>query len=235
MSVFSSSRYIVLVGAIAVLSGCMTPPPTIVKQPLSARPGPQMVPPPTNGAIFQAQTNQGLFGDRFPSQIGDLLTVIIEERASVSSSENSTGSRTATATASAPNFSIPFFPNYLERGGRGLNINLKGEFENEGTGSSSATSSFNTNITVMVTEILPNGHLQVSGEKQVRMNGDMQFIRLSGIVNPRDIRADGRLGNNVVSSLRMADAKIEQVNRGNNNLFAQPGWLTRFFMTVLPF
>lgn len=235
MSVFSSSRYIVLVGAIAVLSGCMTPPPTIVQQPLSARPIQQPNAQQGNGSIFQARAGQGLFADRVPSQVGDILTVVIEERANISSSENSSGSRSASAAARAPNVSIPFFSNYLERKTRGLSLDINGEVENEGSGSSSASSSFNTNITVTVIDVLPNGNLQVSGEKQVKMNGDMQFIRLSGVVNPRDVKTDTRLGGNVVSSLKMADARIEQVNRGNNNLFAQPGWLTRFFMTVLPF
>lgn len=213
----------------------MTPPPTIVQQPMSARPVQAPKPMPANGAIFQAQTAQGLFADRTPSQIGDLITVVIEERASTSNSENVSGSRSANAEGKVDGFDVPFVPDWLERKAGKLSLGLETSSGASGKGSSSASSSFSTNITVTVTDVLSNGNLQVSGEKQVRMNGEMQFIRLSGIVNPRDVRIDNRLGGNVVSSLKMADARIEQINRGNNHSFAQPGWLTRFFMSVFPF
>lgn len=79
----------------------------------------------------------------------------------------------------------------------------------------------------------------VSGEKQVRINGELEYIRLSGIVNPRDIKPysydKGLQQGYYVSSTRLADARIEQQGEGNNNRFAQPGWLTRFFMTISPF
>lgn len=217
------------------LTACMTPPPTIVQQPMSARPVQTAKPPAANGAIFQAQSAQGLFADRTPSQVGDLITVVIEERASTSNSENTSGSRSAGAEGSVTGFDLPFFPGWLERRAGDLSLGFNTSSNAGGKGSSSASSSFSTNITVTVTEVLSNGNLQVSGEKQVRMNGEMQFIRLSGVVNPRDVRIDNRLGGNVVSSLKMADARIEQINRGNNHSFAQPGWLTRFFMSVFPF
>ena len=235
MSIIKYTTRVMTFGFFVLVSGCMTPPPTIVQQPLSARPIQQPNLRPANGAIFQTNANQGLFADRTPSQVGDILTVIIEERANISNSESSSGSRSASGSASAPGFSIPFFPNYLEAKTRGLNVNINGEVENDGSGKSSASSSFNTNISVTVIDVLPNGNLQVSGEKQVKMNGEMQYIRLSGIINPRDVKVDPRLGGNIVSSQKMADARIEQINKGNNSLFAQPGWLTRFFMTILPF
>ena len=42
-------------------------------------------------------------------------------------------------------------------------------------------------------EVLSNGNLIVSGEKQVRVNGEHEFIRLSGVVNPRDIKPGNML------------------------------------------
>lgn len=236
MSVFSKGfRFALSLVLLSGLTACVTPPPTIVQQPMSARPLHQSPPPPTNGSIFQASTARGLFTDQAPTQVGDLITVVIEERSNLSNSESNSGSRSANAESKVNGFNLPFFPGIIEKGVGDLSLGLETSAGGSGKGSSSASSSFTSNITVTVIDVLSNGNLQVSGEKQVNLNGEMQFIRLSGIINPRDVRIDTRLGGNVVSSLKMADARIEQLNRGNNNSFAQPGWLTRLFMSISPF
>ncbi|WP_019102173.1 flagellar basal body L-ring protein FlgH, partial [Chromobacterium haemolyticum] len=81
-----------------------------------------------------------------------------------------------------------------------------------------------------VVGVLANGYLRVSGEKQVQINEGSEQIRLSGTVNPRDIQPG-----NLVSSTKVTDVRLEQQTAGNQSLFAKPGWLTRFFMSVLPF
>ncbi|MDE1711489.1 flagellar basal body L-ring protein FlgH (plasmid) [Chromobacterium amazonense] len=49
------------------------------------------------------------------------------------------------------------------------------------------------------------------------------------MVNPRDVAPD-----RTISSLKVADARIEQQTKGNNRLYNEPGWLTKFFMSLLP-
>jgi flagellar L-ring protein precursor FlgH len=49
-------------------------------------------------------------------------------------------------------------------------------------------------------------------------------------VHPRDIYPC-----NYVFSTKLTDVRLEQQTQGNNRLFSEPGWLTRFFMKVLPF
>lgn len=230
--IFSMKSFVrTLCGASVVfLTACQTPPPTIVQQPMTARPQSAVVSRPSNGSIYQAAATRPLFEDQVPRQVGDILTVIIQESSSVANSEESKGSRSASSSAGVTGFDIPFFPDYLEEKAKGLNLGFNGASSANGSGTSKAASSFNSNISLTVIDVLPNGNLQVSGEKQVKMNGEMQFIRLSGIVNPRDIRSG-----NTVSSQKIADARIEQINQGNNNAFAQPGWLSRIFMSILPF
>lgn len=226
--------------AALLLTACsMMPQTSIVNQPLTARPQPQSQIRPANGAIFQASSARGLFEEALPRMVGDTLTVVIEEKTQTQSAESSKGSRNASGSVGVPGFDLPFFPNYIEDKVKQTNLSLNGSLSAGGSGTASASSNFLSTLTTTVVEVLPNGNLIISGEKQVRINGELEFIRLSGVVNPRDIkpfsRDKGLQQGYYISSTRLADARIEQQNSGNNNLFAQPGWLTKFFMTISPF
>ncbi|MDN0082260.1 flagellar basal body L-ring protein FlgH [Crenobacter sp. SG2305] len=223
-------RLVLLPLAAAVLSACAFQQPSIIQQPMTARPQPVPVQAQANGSIFQQANFRPLFQDRAPAMVGDTLTVLIQEQTSVSNSEQSTGSRTGSASASLPSVSLPFFPGYMEQKLANTSLNGTGALASTGKGSNSNSSSFTSSITVTVIEQLANGNLVVSGEKQIRVNGENEFVRLSGVVNPRDI-----LPGNQISSTKVADARIEQQTEGNNRRYADPGWLTRIFQSVLPF
>jgi flagellar L-ring protein precursor FlgH len=70
----------------------------------------------------------------------------------------------------------------------------------------------------------------VAGEKLIAMNGNHDRLRLSGIVNPKDIEAG-----NYVSSSKVANARIEQAGRGIVSDSTTVGWLQRMFLSVLTF
>ncbi|KZE35262.1 flagellar L-ring protein precursor FlgH [Crenobacter luteus] len=216
---------------LVALSACSVPQPPIVQQPMTARPQPRPVAPVSNGAIFQAATYRPLFEDKRPTQVGDTLTVTIEERTTTSSSAETKGSRSAsTSSGIDAGINLPFFSNFLENKLAGARFGAEGSVNNNGKGSTSGSSSFNSSITVTVIEVLANGNLVVSGEKQMRLNGDTEFIRLSGVVNPVDVKPG-----NLVSSTKLADARIEQETEGKQRRYIEPGWLSRFFLSVLPF
>ncbi|AXT47026.1 flagellar basal body L-ring protein FlgH [Chromobacterium haemolyticum] len=214
----------------ALLSACVTQEPPLVQQPTSARPQPQPVSMPTNGSIFQVASYRPLFQDRMPAYVGDTLTVNIQENSSTSASEQTTNTRTSGLNSSInAGIKIPFLPSGAAGGLAGANFGGTGSANNTGKGDNKVATSFVSSITVTVLEVLPNGNLSISGEKVVRVNSDTESIRLSGVVNPRDISADRS-----VSSLKVADARIEQQTKGTHRLYNEPGWLTKFFMSILP-
>jgi len=89
-------------------------------------------------------------------------------------------------------------------------------------------------IAVTVIEVLANGNLLVSGEKQVALNESDEFIRFSGVVNPIQIS-----NLNAVQSSQVADAHIEYKRAGAMSEVINDaqtlGFLGRFFLSVLPF
>ena len=216
-----------------IASGCaMKPPASNVHQPMSVRPtsvASQQVS--RNGSIFPAQvaSSQGnyrpLFEDYRARNIGDTMTIVLNERTAASSNGKSNANRESEISASISALNKIPGSNALN------NLNIAGNSSNtfSGGGDTSANNAFSGNITVTVIEVLPNGNLLVSGEKVISINHGDEFIRFSGIVNPQQISAS-----NTITSTQVADARVEYKSRGYVSESQVMGWLARFFLTVLP-
>ncbi len=227
-----------------VLAGCATKPPTSIHQPMTAKPIEKQAVVPADGAIFHAGINeQSLFEDRRARKVGDILTINILEKTSANR-KNSTGS----SYSNSVNANIPTMttniPNVLFGGATAKLLNqlfsltgsAVGTTSNKSASSSSGSASedMTGSITVTVIEVLANGNLLVSGEKQVALNQGDEFVRFSGVVNPNTIT-----GANTVQSTQVADAHLEYRGAGAMNEVIKDastlGFLGRFFQSVLPF
>lgn len=223
------SRYAV-VAAVSLLGACaMVPPEPVVVGPLTAPP-PAPVPPQAvaNGAIYQptAYGNYPLFEDRRPRNIGDIVTIMIQEKTNAAKSVSTNTDRSGEA---GMNFGgVPaILPGDL---GARQNFEVVGSNAAKGTGSSRADNMFSGTLTTTVIGVMPNGNLQVAGEKQIAINRGSEYIRFSGVVDPRSISGSG-----TVSSTQVADARIEYRSRGVMDEVQTMGWLQRFFLNISPF
>jgi flagellar L-ring protein precursor FlgH len=218
--------------AAMLLAGCAVTPPASVHQPMTARPAPLSVAPVANGAIYQVQqaaqpgyVNRPLFEDRRARAVGDILTISISETTSASKKSSSTAGRGGSTNAAVTGLSGLPGKSLL-----GSNVAATSSSAFEGKGDSASNNVFTGTVTVTVIEVLPNGNLLVSGEKQLGINQGSEFVRFSGIVNPASVSAS-----NTVSSTLVADARIEYRGNGYIDEAQTMGWLGRFFMSVLPF
>ncbi len=215
--------------AIALLGGCaQIPREPIVHLPMTARTDVQMRPAaPVNGAIYRTGFGaQALFEDRRPRYVGDILTILVSEN--VNASKNSAANASRSGSASTDLSVVPqVFSGLISNA---QNADASGKNLLSAKGGANAANTFNGVITVTVVEVLPNGNLLVSGEKQMLINQGTEFIRFSGVVNPRTVSA-----NNTVPSTQVADARIEYSAKGYIDEAQQMGWLQRIFLNVLPF
>ena len=225
---------VLMVGLLA-LSGCAMTPSTIVQQPTTTRPvaAPQPV---ANGAIYQAGVSRPLFEDRRARYVGDTLTIVLNEKNSASLASNKKESHTASSNASL-NPNIFKYPLAVFTGVTGPATtmsqssaanNYENKDQNTNDGALTGT------ITVTVIEVLPNGNLVVSGEKQVAVKNGTDYLRLSGVVNPNNILTTST-GINTVNSTQVADARIEYKSNESIDQAAMMSILARFFLSVLPF
>jgi flagellar L-ring protein precursor FlgH len=194
-----------------------------VQQQAPAAPAVTMAP---NGSLFQAVSYRPAFEDPRARMPGDLLTVQIVER--VSATQKSSSSVDRTAAASAGVSALPFLSGSSLLGKLDVGADSSNKFK--GNGETENANNFTGSITTTVQEVLPNGHLLVVGEKQIGVNQNVDVLRFSGTVDPRQIRPG-----NVVASTQVANVRVESRGRGQQNEALSIGWLARFFLTVLPF
>ncbi|MFA7279788.1 MAG: flagellar basal body L-ring protein FlgH [Sterolibacterium sp.] len=217
---------VLLAFAAAVLAGCQSVPPTNVHQPMSARPAARADNlANSNGAIFNATSSRPLFEDRRARYVGDTLTINITENTSASTNSSSSANRASEIEAA-----VPVVSGLPGKNLQGIALAAGTSNDFSGKGASAAKNVFTGTITVTVIEVLENGNLLVSGEKQVAIGQGQEYIRLSGVVNPSFITAT-----NTIASSRVADARVEYKESGYISEAQVMGWLARFFLTFLPF
>lgn len=214
---------IAILGCLAILAGCATSPDTIThdapKQPHAAP-----VAAPSSGAIFHSASYRPMFEDRRARLVGDTLTIVINERTTAAKQGAGTASKTASAAYSAP-LLLGLPATTTDK--FGVSTSTANKYEDKGAASSS--NNFTGTIGVSVVDVLPNGNLLVKGEKQIAMDLGAEFIRISGIVDPRNIAAG-----NIVSSSLVADARVEYRTNTRLDRSDMMSMITRFFLSVAP-
>lgn len=184
----------------------------------------EMEPPATlNGSLFNSRSStqvNGLYSDIRARNLGDIITVQLQESTQASKSASTGLSRNS-------NVNLPT-PNVLGRDltfrDYSLSANLQGDTSFSGDAQADQSNSLSGEITVTVIRVLPNGNLIVRGEKWLTLNNGQEYVRLTGIIRPQDVRSD-----NTIWSNRVANARIEYSGTGSLADTQRQGWLTRFF------
>ena len=155
--------------------------------------------------------SRSFLSDRRAVQPGDIVTVIVTEAASAS-----TTARTRTDKEEDVGFEI------RRRAGTGSSWRGGWDTDYEGGGEIARSGRLLARITTEVVDVTPAGHLVVSGEQLIELNNEAQRIRVSGIVRADDIESD-----NTVPSWRLHDAQIEFVGQGVLGKAQRPGPISR--------
>lgn len=214
------------------LLACMHPAPP---EPMAAPPEPPqpVMPAPPPGSLWTEAGTRSLIGANGNArQIGDLITVVIQESSSTSIGASTDTSRTGdaefgiSALLGAETSILTANPNM------GASIGLGGSSASSfsGDGSTTRDGSLSATITCTVLEVMPNGNLRIRGTKEVRVNREIQYLTLEGVVRPRDIRIDNTIQSNLI-----ADARVEFTGNGVVSDKQGQGWGTRIADTLWPF
>jgi flagellar L-ring protein FlgH len=182
---------------------------------------PQFPTPPADGAIFHTGYSPGLFDNPTARNVGDTVTVILQESTAAQKTSQTDTAKTTKDSLAAPTV----LGNQVTIHGTPI---LSGSLNNansfSGSGDSKQSDSLVGDITVTVVKRLQNGNLLVRGQKYVDINQGSEYVRLEGIIRPIDIAAD-----NTIPSTEVADARIAYGEKGALNDANRPGLLSRFF------
>lgn len=177
--------------------------------------------PVNDGAIYKSGYSMSLFRDAKAHQIGDIITIILEESTSASKKAS-----TSTAKSSQIDLASPtvFGREVTRKGVPILSAGVDTSRDFSGEGDSAQSNSLSGLISVNVVEVLPNGNLVVRGEKLLTLNQGSEHIRISGIIRPADISPQ-----NTVASSYVANARIVYGGQGVLADANTKGWMQKFF------
>jgi flagellar L-ring protein precursor FlgH len=174
-----------------------------------------------SGTIFNA-TKGNLFSMESRAQmVGDIITVQFAESFQATKSQNA-----ATAKSNDSSISLPTALGTPELSTK-LGSSLANTFS--GSGSSAQSNSLNGQVSVHVVRVFQNGNLEILGQKKLTLNNGDEYIRVHGIVRPKDINEK-----NIVSSDRIANANIQYIGAGDIAASGKKGWYSKILDTINP-
>lgn len=155
-------------------------------------------------ATFTARGQGSLYQDNTASRVGDIITVILQENISGSTSSDAQNSSNAAGSAggSASGNFLPFQPTF----GSNAEVNYDSD-ERVKTNQGQLLEGV---MSVEVTEVTPSGNLIIAGTRSTEINGERHTMDLTGMVRPRDIN-----GRNQIFSYRLANARINYEKDGD--------------------
>ena len=188
------------------------------------------------GSLWQGQGSKSLlFADRKASQINDIVTVLIVENASAKGSTSTKTDKNSSYQAEVSQlFGLPSSLGMANFLGSGTPFQPKVGADTtnsfEGSGDTGRSNQFTATITARVVEVFPNATMKIVGTREVTINNETQYIVLKGIIRREDITPG-----NLVSSDKIADARIEYYGEGVLADKNSPGWLARGLDWLWPF
>jgi len=171
------------------------------------------------------KNSESLFTAPRSNRIGDVITIFISESSSALQEADTNASKQSSVGAN-------FFDSWDqvaqvigsdESVRKTKNFKLGGEDKYAGTGKTSRKSKLEAVITAVVTEVLANGNLYIVGERNVKVNDEIETIYISGIVRPSDITPE-----NTINSSQIARAEISLKGSGVVGSKQTPGVMTKF-------
>ncbi len=183
-----------------------------------------------NGSVWKdAGGGANMYTDRKAMAIGDIVTIVIQESASVSASKSSETEKSTTVRDQLNQLLYPT-SDFLKRDGNlpGLDWSSSNTFS--GSGTMSDQQSVQSQLSAVVVDRLPNGNLVIEGVRKVTIGDERNYIVLRGSIRPVDIEAD-----NTILSSRVASAELEMIAEGPLTEAQRKGWLSRFYSWLNPF
>lgn len=176
---------------------------------------------------------KSFFKDQRASNIGDILTVLIDIQDKAELDNKSERSRDA-----GEEFDMPGLlglesqiTKVLPEGTLPDNlVDLESTTTNTGEGSIEREEAIELKIAALVIDVLPNGNLVIHGRQEVRVNYEVRELQMAGVIRPEDIST-----NNTIGYEKIAEARISYGGRGIISDVQQPRYGNEVLDILLPF
>lgn len=182
-------------------------------------------------SLWKEGASRSMVSDKRAADVGDILTIIVQENNTASKDQNTRTSKESGINAAIEAFLFsPDASKLLTHNGKMPSIKLNAKQNFDGGGKISNAEKVTARIATRVVDVLPNGNLVLEGTRQISFSGETQDAILRGVVRTEDIAA-----NNTVFSYNVADATIKYVSKGTVTDNQRKGWFTKVWEKVTPF
>lgn len=177
--------------------------------------------------------SRAFFRDQRAAQVGDIITVLVNigDRADL---KNESGrDRSGSEQMGMPRMLglesslTRILPNTIDPGNL---VQTGSSGAQNGVGTIRRNETVTLRVAGVVTQVLPNGNLAVSGRQEVRVNSELRELQVTGVIRPQDIASD-----NTVRHDRMAEARISYGGRGQLTDVQTPRIGQQILDILLPF
>ncbi len=182
--------------------------------------------PNTNGMHPRANAPRMLYSPPRPQQVGDLVTIKVEESTKRQNKntiqiqkdstfdENTSTVVSNAATTLANTFGLGGLSRFAQL------PNLGGIVNNNTTnsqGTATQNQSFNDMFTCQVVQVLPNGNLMVQGRKTIAFSKEKTDVYVTGIVNPYFLNSENQISSQKVANMQIVVAGQGIISRSQND------------------
>jgi flagellar L-ring protein precursor FlgH len=173
----------------------------------------------STGSLWEKANIKSLYTDHKAYNVGDVITVLIEEDTKAAKMSSSEREKELELNAETKGL-LDFIPSFSG----------KGKTAYKGGGATARRGKIRGKITAVVTNVLPGGNLVIKGERLLLINGEEESLFLSGIVRTEDIQPD-----NTILSTYIADAKIEYRGKIRISDKERPNIIIRILSAIINF
>lgn len=191
---------------------------------------------PLDGSLWPGETSENLlFADTKAKQVGDIVTVQLEENFESSNSATTGISKDSEIDLGVSTIlGLPNdygMTNFLGQGTAfDPNVQAQSSRSTNGSGTTTRGGSMTGTLAAIIKEELPHGMFRIEGRRTVTVNNEDQTMVLTGFIRRVDIGFA-----NTISSQQIANADIIYTGKGVISDEQNVGWLMRFFAWVWPF
>jgi flagellar L-ring protein precursor FlgH len=177
--------------------------------------------------------SRAFFKDQRASQVGDVITVVVDMTDSANLQNGTTAARTSSDTGGMPalfglqNLLSTILPKPIDPSSL---VSVNSTNSNVGAAQIQRSEAVTLRLAGVVTQVLPNGNLVVAARQEIEVNSELRVLMVTGVVRPQDIASD-----NTVTHDRMAEARISYGGKGQLTDVQTPRWGQQMMDIVLPF
>ncbi len=195
-------------------------------------PMPAPEPPVQNANSLWRAGAKAFFEDTRASDIGDLVTVLIEINDNATINNNTTRNRTSGEELEINNLlGYDAALNQVLPGAPLPNaVGVTGDSSTNGTGGITRQETVNLRVAATVTQILPNGNMVVEGNQEVKVNYEMRHLGVRGVIRREDITTG-----NTIRFEQIAEGRVAYGGEGQISDLQQPRYGSQIMDIILPF